>query len=57
MKDNAIPLFFGFLIFSFRPLFFQDFVVALHEILALPRHDIKWCDINSLDYPNILGQP
>ena len=39
-------LFWHFLFFSFRSRFFQDFSVALQQVLALPSSDIKWCDIN-----------
>ena len=47
-KDKGFPLcFFGFLIFSFSfHVFFQDFAVALQELLARPKPDIVWCDIN-----------
>ena len=40
-------VFSGFLFFPFRSTcFFQDFAVALQELLARPKPDIVWCDIN-----------
>ena len=41
-------VFSGFLFFPFFVPrgFFQDFAVALQELLARPKPDIVWCDIN-----------
>ena len=43
----CLSLFFGFLIFSFSfHVFFQDFAVALQELLVRPKPGIVWCHIN-----------
>ena len=46
IRGSHPPFFFLFLISYFLSPFFQDFAVAVQEILALPSLDVKWCDIN-----------